>query len=64
MAAGVETGLVSPEKAAIYKDLVPIASAQISISTITCAIVLPFLVIAYDRHLRARGIDPRLEDPA
>ncbi len=50
--------------AAIYRDLVPIATAQISISTITCALVLPFLVIAFDRFLRARGIDPRLEDPS
>ncbi|MCC5849637.1 MAG: 2-keto-3-deoxygluconate permease [Verrucomicrobia bacterium] len=63
MAAGVETGIVSPEKAAIYQDLVLDATAQISISVITTAIILPFVVIWYDKKLRAKGIDPRKEIP-
>ncbi len=61
MAAGAAAGIVDPEKAEIYAELIPRATAQISISTITCAVVLPFLVIAYDRFLRKKGIDSRLE---
>ena len=63
MAAGVETGIVSPEKAEIYAELVHNATAQISISTLTTAIVLPFVVIAFDRHLRRKGVNPREESP-
>ncbi len=61
MAAGVDAGIVDPEKSAIYQDLIPRATAQISISTITCAVVLPFLVIAFNRYLHKKGVDTQLE---
>ncbi len=55
--------LETAEVAAQYEGLVTTASAQISISVLTTALVCPFLVIAWDRWQRTRGIDGTHELP-
>lgn len=59
VAAG--SGMMSVAEAQAYKDLVSIASLQISISTLSTAIMCPFAVILVDKWQRRRGIDGKLE---
>jgi 2-keto-3-deoxygluconate permease len=56
------SGMMSAAEAQAYQNLVPIATLQISISTISTALMGPMAVILVDRWQRARGIDGRLED--
>ncbi len=60
VAAG--TGLMTAAEAQIYQDLVAIATAQISVATISTAVLVPFSVILADKYQRKRGIDGTLED--
>ena len=53
---------MSAAEAQKFVDLVPIATAQISIATITTALLCPVMVIIWDRYQRARGIDATIED--
>ena len=46
-----------------YRSIVATAQAQISISTITTALLCPLAVILWDRWQRSRGIDGKLEHP-
>jgi 2-keto-3-deoxygluconate permease len=49
-------------RAAQYASLVDAATAQVSISTLTTAILCPLLVIFWSKYQRSRGIDARAED--
>ena len=55
-AVAAQTGQMSPEIAQKFQDLVGIATAQISIATLTTAILTPLAVIMWDKHQRSRGI--------
>ncbi|MCM3728681.1 2-keto-3-deoxygluconate permease [Neobacillus cucumis] len=55
------SGLMSAADAEVYHGLVAIASAQISISTITTAFLVPIAVILADKYQRRRGIDGKVE---
>ncbi|OHV07844.1 2-keto-3-deoxygluconate permease [Kushneria phosphatilytica] len=59
VAAG--SGMMSAAEAQQYHDLVAIATSQISISTLTTAILGPAAVILVDRWQRRRGIDGTIE---
>lgn len=59
VAAG--SGMMSAAEAQAYKNLVEIATAQISLSTLTTAVLCPFAVILIDKWQRSRGIDGKLE---
>ncbi len=59
VAAG--SGMMSAAEAQAYKDLVEIATLQVSISTLTTAILCPIAVIMMDRWQRTRGIDAKEE---
>jgi len=61
VAAG--SGMMSPAEALAYKNLVEIATAQISLSTLTTAILCPIAVILMDKWQRSRGIDAKAEAP-
>lgn len=61
VAAG--SGMMSAAEAQAYKNLVEIATAQVSISTLTTAILCPIAVIMMDKWQRSRGIDAK-EEPA
>jgi 2-keto-3-deoxygluconate permease len=61
-AIAASSGMMSAAEAASYQGLVAIATLQISISTISTALMGPLAVILVDRWQRARGIDGRLED--
>ena len=52
---------MSPERAAAYEAIVPQATAQISISTLTTALLCPLAVIFFLRRQKARGIDAMSE---
>jgi 2-keto-3-deoxygluconate permease len=62
--AAVEGGKWSAAQAGVFVDeaFVGRASAQISISTLSTALLCPLAVILWDRYQRSRGIDGRLED--
>lgn len=45
-----------------YADITGVAAAQISISTMTTAVLCPAAVIVWDRWQRRRGIDARADD--
>jgi len=53
------TGVAAME----YQAIANTAAAQVSISTLTTALLCPLVVILYDRWQRARGIDATLEYP-
>ena len=53
--------MMSAEEAQAYKDLVEIATLQISISTMTTAILCPIAVILIDRWQKKRGINGKEE---
>lgn len=62
--AAVEGGKWTAEQAGVFLDeaFIGKASAQISISTLSTALLCPLAVILWDRYQRSRGIDGRLED--
>ena len=59
VAAGA--GMMSPAEAQAYKNLVEIATLQVSLSTLTTAILCPFAVIMMDKWQKSRGIDAKAE---
>ncbi|MDN4524227.1 2-keto-3-deoxygluconate permease [Fictibacillus fluitans] len=59
VAAG--SGMMSAAEAQSYQDIVNIATAQISIATLTTAILCPIAVILVDKWQKSRGIDGKLE---
>ena len=59
VAAGA--GMMSPAEAQAYKDLVQIATLQVSLSTLTTAILCPLAVIMVDKWQKSRGIDAKAE---
>lgn len=63
-AAGVavSSGAMTAAEFEAIQNIVPIATAQISISTITTALLCPLGVILIDRYQRKRGIDGTRED--
>ena len=60
-AIAASSGMMSAEEAQAYKDLVEIATLQISISTMTTAILCPIAVILIDRWQKKRGINGKEE---
>ncbi|WP_240375930.1 2-keto-3-deoxygluconate permease [Bacillus piscicola] len=56
------SGMMTASEAAGYESIVNIATAQISIATITTAILCPIAVILVDKYQQRKGIDGRLED--
>ncbi|MFD1861435.1 2-keto-3-deoxygluconate permease [Planococcus chinensis] len=61
-AVAVSSGAMSAAEYAQLESIVPIATAQISISTITTALLCPIGVILMDRYQRKRGIDGRVDE--
>ena len=61
-AVAASSGMMSAAEAQSYQDLVNIATSQISIATLTTAILGPAAVIIIDRWQRRHGIDGTLED--
>ena len=59
VAAGA--GMMSPAEAQAYKNLVEIATLQVSLSTLTTAILCPFAVIMIDKWQKSRGIDAKAD---
>ena len=59
VAAGA--GMMSPAEAQAYKNLVEIATLQVSLSTLTTAILCPFAVILMDKWQKSRGIDAKAD---
>ncbi|UZJ79484.1 2-keto-3-deoxygluconate permease [Fictibacillus sp. KU28468] len=59
VAAG--SGMMSAAEAQSYQDIVNIATAQISIATLTTALLCPIAVILVDKYQRRKGINGRLE---
>jgi 2-keto-3-deoxygluconate permease len=59
VAAG--SGLMTAAEAQVYQDLVAVASAQISIATISTALLVPVAVILADKFQQKRGIDGKVE---
>jgi 2-keto-3-deoxygluconate permease len=59
VAAG--SGMMTQAEAQAYHDIVNIATAQISLSTLTTAILCPVAVILMDKYQRRKGIDGKLE---
>ncbi len=59
VAAGA--GMMSPAEAQVYKNLVEIATLQVSLSTLTTAILCPFAVIMMDKWQKSRGIDAKAD---
>lgn len=57
------TGVMTPADAQKFHDIANLATAQISISTLTTAILCPAAVIIWDRVQRSRGINGKLDDP-
>jgi 2-keto-3-deoxygluconate permease len=59
VAAG--SGMMSAAEAKQYADIAGIAALQVSISTLSTAIMCPIAVIIVDKWQRARGINGKLE---
>jgi 2-keto-3-deoxygluconate permease len=55
------SGLMTAADAEVYQGLVAVASAQISIATITTALLVPIAVILADKYQKKRGIDGKVE---
>ena len=53
--------MMSAAEAQAYKDLVQLATIQVSLSTLTTAILCPIAVIMMDKWQRRRGIDGKIE---
>ena len=62
-AVAVGAGMMTAAEAQAYKDIVEIATLQVSISTLTTAILCPIAVILMDKWQKSRGIDGR-DEPA
>ncbi|WP_110929620.1 2-keto-3-deoxygluconate permease [Bacillus massiliglaciei] len=62
-AAGVAagSGMMSQADAQAYMDIANIATAQISIATLTTAILCPIVVIMVDKYQKKKGIDGKME---
>lgn len=58
----VGSGAMTAAEFAMIESIVPIATAQISISVITTALLCPLGVILMDRYQRKRGIDGTRDD--
>ncbi|SBW04677.1 2-keto-3-deoxygluconate permease 2 [uncultured Alphaproteobacteria bacterium] len=58
----VSSGMMTAAEAQAYHDLVATATLQISISTISTALMGPFAVIMIDRWQRKRGVNGRIEE--
>lgn len=61
-AASSSGAAMSASQVQAYQDLVPLATAQISLAVIVTALLCPVAVIIVDRWQRKQGIDGRLED--
>ena len=59
-----EAGMMSAEVAQHYQDIMNRATVQISISTLSTALLCPAAVILWDRYQRSKGIDGRLDEEA
>ena len=55
------SGLMTAADAEVFQGLVAVASAQISIATITTALLVPIAVILADKYQRRQGIDGKVE---
>lgn len=60
----VASGAMTPAEFEAIQNIVPIATAQISISTITTSLLCPLGVILMDKYQRKKGIDGTLENVA
>jgi 2-keto-3-deoxygluconate permease len=60
VAAG--SGMMSKAEAAGYESIAALATAQISISVLTTAILCPIAVILVDKYQKKKGIDGRMEN--
>ncbi|MBP1971244.1 2-keto-3-deoxygluconate permease [Virgibacillus natechei] len=58
----VGSGAMTAAEYEMIQNIVPIATAQISIATITTSLLCPLGVILMDRYQRRRGIDGTRED--
>jgi 2-keto-3-deoxygluconate permease len=56
------TGLMTATEAQTYQSIASIATAQISIASISTAVLVPIAVILADKYQRKRGIDGKVED--
>ena len=61
-AGAAGSGAITQAEADAIQNIVPIATAQISISTIATALLCPVLVIIVDKYQRKRGIYGDRED--
>lgn len=61
-AVAASTGMMSGAQAAAYQNIVNTATAQISISILTTAILCPLAVILVDKYQRKKGIDGKREE--
>ncbi|MBA9026597.1 2-keto-3-deoxygluconate permease [Peribacillus huizhouensis] len=61
-AVAASSGMMSDVEAAGYASIVNVATAQISIATLTTAILCPIAVILVDKYQKKRGIDGTIED--
>ncbi|MCM3760541.1 2-keto-3-deoxygluconate permease [Alkalihalobacillus oceani] len=55
------SGMMSAAEAQSYHDIVNIATAQISLATLTTAVLCPIAVILMDKYQRSKGIDGKQE---
>ncbi|KMY48500.1 2-keto-3-deoxygluconate permease [Peribacillus loiseleuriae] len=62
-AVAASSGMMSNAEAASYASIVNVATAQISIATLTTAILCPIAVILVDKYQKKRGIDGTIEGP-
>lgn len=60
--SAVSAGAMSQSEFQIIQDIVPIATAQISIATITTSLLTPLGVIMISRYQKRKGIDGTKED--
>ncbi|MFJ7977213.1 2-keto-3-deoxygluconate permease [Peribacillus sp. JNUCC 23] len=61
-AVAASSGMMSNAEAAGYASIVNVATAQISIATLTTAILCPIAVILVDKYQKKRGIDGTIEE--
>ncbi|WP_085522256.1 2-keto-3-deoxygluconate permease [Tuberibacillus sp. Marseille-P3662] len=61
-AAAANSGLMSTQRAQEFQNIADLATIQISLSTLTTAILCPLAVILWDRHQRKKGIDGTREE--
>lgn len=60
-AVAASSGMMSAQEAQQYHDIVNIATAQISLATLTTAVLCPIAVILMDKYQRSKGIDAKAE---